>query len=154
MCPGQNPTQYSGLLPLLPWGWVAHQFWPQSQLCRREIHYSLGIDLNQCPCNLVTTLFSIQIGCELLLGKEYCGRLVLPGPWSKERQIGKKHIFSVELTGVCSISYMMDTLKWHIKQSYGLKKKLLVLAKSNNVHSWLFWLKKIKKEVWKIQSNG
>jgi len=34
------------------------------------------------------------------------------------------------------------------------KKKLLVLAKSNNVHSWLFWLKKIKKEVWKIQSNG
>lgn len=74
------------LLPLLLWGWVAHQFWPQSQLCRREIHYSLGIDLNQCPCsNPVTTLFSIQIGCELLLGKEYCGRLVLPGP-SKERE--------------------------------------------------------------------
>ena len=33
-------------------------------------------------------------------------------------------------------------------------KKLLVLAKSNNVHSWLFWLKEIKKGVWKIQSNG
>lgn len=32
--------------------------------------------------------------------------------------------------------------------------KLLVLAKSNNVHSWLFWLKEIKNGVWKIQSKG
>lgn len=154
MCPGQNPIQYSGLLPLLPWGWVAHQFWPQSQLCRREIHYSLGIDLNQCPCNLVTTLFSIQIGCELLLGKEYCWRLVLPGPWSRETNRKDAYFLCWIDRCVQHLLSMMDTLKWHIKQSYGFKKKLLVLAKSNNVHSWLFWLKKIKKEVWKIQSNG
>lgn len=31
------------------------------------------------------------------------------------------------------------------KTELWFKKKLLVLAKSNNVHPWLFWLKKIKK---------